>query len=314
MVALGILQILGHLDLWHIFTGASLLGMVQALNMPARLALVADLVERDDLMNAVALHSMVNQSGQIVGPAIAGGIIELAGVGTTLLATAGLYLSGILFLALIKGLPPQAETVATDLVKDLKAGLNCVRSTPVLYTVIGMALAFTFFGMSYRQVLPAFTEEVLAVGAGGTGLLWLGAGVASLLGNLLLASLGDFKRKSLLLVGSFLFLCLFLVAFAWSSWYWLSWILFFFVGMMSTGFIWPLLNTLVQLNVPSEMRGRVLSILQVAPAIHFLSALPLAVAGDLISWPMAVTGASVMTLVISMWLGGWRPVLRQYSE
>jgi MFS family permease len=130
----------------------------------------------------------------------------------------------------------------------------------VLYTVIGLALAFTFFGMSYRQVLPAFTKEVLDVGAGGTGLLWLGAGLGSLLGSFLLASLGDFKRKSWLLLASLLLLCVFLIAFAWSPWYWISWILFFFVGTMSTGLFWPLANTLVQLNVPSELRGRVLSI------------------------------------------------------
>ena len=183
----------------------------------------------------------------------------------------------------------------------------------MLYTVIGLALAFTFFGMSYRQVLPAFTKEVLDVGAGGTGLLWLGAGLGSLLGSFLLASLGDFKRKSWLLLASLLLLCVFLIAFAWSPWYWISWILFFFVGTMSTGLFWPLANTLVQLNVPSELRGRVLSILQIAPAIHFLSALPLAVAGGLVSWSIAVTGAALMVLLVTLLLGIWRPTLRRFE-
>lgn len=312
MLPLAGLKIAGLLELWHIFVVAFLLGAVQAINMPARLAMVADLVERKDLMNGVALHSMVNQSGQIIGPALAGMIIELAGVGTTLLANAGLYLSGNIFLALIKGLPPLAEAPKTAMLKNLQAGLQCVRSTPVLYMVIGLALAFTFFGMSYRQVLPAFTKEVLEVGAGGTGLLWLGAGLGSLLGSLILASLGDFGRKAWLLVGSLLLLCVFLILFAWSTWYWVSWIMFFFVGVTSTGLFWPLANTLVQLNVPSELRGRVLSILQIAPAIHFLSALPLAVAGDVISWPIAMTGAAGMVLVVALWLGVWRPVLRQH--
>ncbi len=65
-----------------------LLGTVQALNMPARMALMADLVERKDIMNAVALHTMVNQTGQIIGPAVAGGIIELVGIGPTLMVNA----------------------------------------------------------------------------------------------------------------------------------------------------------------------------------------------------------------------------------
>jgi MFS family permease len=311
--ALALLKILGMMELWHVFAVAALLGTVQAINGPARMALVADLVDRKDIMNAVALHTMVNQSGQIIGPALAGGIIEVAGVGTALVANGAMYLFGIAFLLLIKGLPPMAEAPKKAVLRELREGLQCVRSTPVLYTVIGLALAFAFFGMSYRQVLPAFTKEVLEVGAGGTGLLWLGAGLGSLLGSFLLAALGDFKRKSWLLLASLLFLCLFLTAFAWSRWYWSSWVLFFFVGTTSTGLFWPLANTLVQLNVPSELRGRVLSILQVAPAIHFLSALPLAVAGDLVSWPIAVTGAALMVLLVTLLLGIWRPTLRQFE-
>ena len=83
---------------------------------------------------------------------------------------------------------------------------------------------------------------------------------------------------------------------------------------MSTGLFWPLANTLVQLNVPSELRGRVLSILQIAPAIHFLSALPLAVAGGLVSWSIAVTGAALMVLLVTLLLGIWRPTLRRFEE
>ena len=117
----------------------------------------------------------------------------------------------------------------------------------------------------------------------------------------------------LLLVGALILLCVFLTLFAWSRSYWLSWILFFFVGTMSTGLFWPLANTLVQLNVPSELRGRVLSILQIAPAIHFLSALPLAVAGDVISWPIAMTGAAAMVLLVALTLGIWSPVIRRFE-
>ena len=311
VLALAILKITGLLEIWHVYAIASLLGTVQALNMPARMALVADLVERPDLMNAVALHAMVGQTGQIIGPALAGGFIELLGMGPTLLVNAGLFLVGIVFLLLIRGLPPRRATPKAALLEDLRAGLRCIRSTPVLYTVIGVTLGFTFFGMSYRQVLPAFTKEVLDVGAGGTGLLWLAAGLGSLLGSLILASLGDFRRKAWLFVGSLLLLCLVLTMFAWSTWYWASWVIFFFVGATSTGLFWPLANTLVQLNVPSELRGRVLSVLQLAPAVHFLSALPLAVIADAISWPVAITGAAAMTLVIALWLGIWRPTLRR---
>ncbi len=314
ILALAVLKITDHLEIWHIFTIAFFLGTVQAINMPARMALVADLVERSDMMNAVALHSMMNQSGQILGPALAGGLIEMIGLGPTLFVNAGLYAVGILFLAMIRGLPAKISGAKMEIFRDLQAGLQCVRCTPVLYTVIGLAFAFTFFAMSYRQVLPAFTEEVLDVGAGGTGLLWLGAGLGSLLGSFILATLGDFRRKAWLLVGTLIILCGFLTLFAWSTWYPASWVFFFFVGAGSTGLFWPLVNTLVQLNVPTELRGRVLSILQIAPGIHFLSALPLAIAGDVIGWPIALTAAAVITLFFALWLGVSRPLLRHFED
>ena len=314
VLVLAIMKIFGVLEIWHVYVIMFLLGTVQALNNPARQALVADLVERKDMMNAVALHTTVNQSGQIVGPALAGGIIELAGTGPALLVNAGMYLAGIFFLFLIKDLPPRAPGPKASLVGDLLSGLRHIPSTPELYTIIGMALAFTFFAMSYRQVLPAFTRDMLDVGAGGTGLLWLSAGLGSLLGSLIVASLGDFRHKARLMVGSLLLLFVVLTLFAWSPWYWASWGLFFFVGVTSLGLFWTLATTLVQLNVPNEVRGRVMSVLQLAPAVHFLSGLLLAVGAEAVGWSIAITGNVAMTLMVTVWLGIWRPVLRRLEE
>lgn len=70
-------------------------------------------------------------------------------------------------------------------------------------------------------------------------------------------------------------------------------------------------TTLIQLNVPPELRGRVLSVLQFAPAVHYLGALPLAVAADVINWPTAITGGAALTLAVGLWLGIWRPALRR---
>jgi len=144
ILALAILKLSGVMELWHVFAVSALLGTVQAINGPTRMALVADLVDRKDLMNAVALHTMVNQSGQIIGPALAGGVIEIAGVGNALVANAAMYLFGIAFLVLIKGLVAMPEAPKKAVIRELREGLQCVRSTPVLYTVIGLALAFTF--------------------------------------------------------------------------------------------------------------------------------------------------------------------------
>ena len=312
--AIAILRITDLLEVWHIYAIVSLLGTIQALNMPARQAIVPDLVDREDMMNAIALHTMVNQTGQIMGPAAAGGLIELVGIGPTLLVNAGLYLSGIGFMFFIRGLPTRPASEKASVLADLRAGLQCIRSTPVLYTVIGMTLALAFFVLSYRQVMPAFTKDVLDGGPGGTGLLLLAAGLGSLFGNLVVASLGDFRHKARLLMGSMLTVSVALTLFAWSPWFWASWIILLFVGAASFGVSLPLVITLIQLNAPTELRGRVLSILTLAPAVHFLGALPLAMAADLISWPVALTGGAALGLLVVLWLGVWRPVLRRLGE
>ena len=312
--ALAILRITDLLEVWHIYTVVFLLGTIQALNMPARMAIVPDMVERHDMMNAIALHTMVNQTGQIIGPAVAGGIIELAGLGPALFVNAGLYLSGIVFLLLIRGLPPRSTAGGSAVLQDLAAGLRFIRSTPILYTLIGMTVAFAFFAVSYRHVMPAFTKEVLDVDAGGTGLLLLAAGLGSLLGSLVLASLGDIRYKARLLTAAVLLFSMFLTMFAWSPWFWASWIILLFVGAASFGFFTPLVITLIQLNAPPELRGRVLSILQLAPAVHYLGGLPLAAVADVTSWPVAITGGAVLSLLATFWLGVWRPVLRHLEE
>ena len=312
--AIAILRITDLLEVWHIYAIVALLGTIQALNTPARQAIVPDLVDRDDMMNAIALHTMVNQTGQIIGPAAAGGLIALVGIGPTLLVNAGLYLSGIGFMLFIRGLPARPAAGKSTVLVDLRAGLQCIRSTPILYTVIGMTLALAFFVLSYRQIMPAFSKDVLDAGPGGTGLLLLAAGLGSLFGNLVVASLGDFRYKARLLMGSMLTVSVVLILFAWSPWFWASWIILLFVGAASFGVSLPLVITLIQLNAPTELRGRVLSILTLAPAVHYIGALPLAVAADLISWPAAVTGGAVLSFLVALWLGVWRPVLRRLGE
>ncbi len=167
ILALAILKLSGVMELWHVFAVSALLGTVQAINGPTRMALVADLVDRKDLMNAVALHTMVNQSGQIIGPALAGGVIEIAGVGNALVANAAMYLFGIAFLVLIKGLVAMPEAPKKAVIRELREGLQCVRSTPVLYTVIGLALAYCL----YRALTFDSLEALIGWGLAGLALL-----------------------------------------------------------------------------------------------------------------------------------------------
>ncbi|MCI0799120.1 MAG: MFS transporter [Chloroflexi bacterium] len=308
LIILAALTTIGLISMWHIYIAIFLLGILQALNMPSRMAIVSDLVGRDDLMNAVVLNSAVMNTGRILGPAAAGGIIEVMGIGPALFVNAACYLVGTGCLLLVHYGFGGRGSGTSSILADLRAGLRYFWSTPVTFTVIGLGFAFGFFGMPYIQVLPAYAKEVMEVGAGGAGLLITGAGVGSLAGTVVLASLGNFRHKNWLLIGSIFMFCISLFAFAWSSWFWLSWAILFFVGM---GSIVPMGTTILQLTVPTELQGRVLSLWYLSAGLMFIGGLPMTLVADAAGWTVAIAGGAVICLVVGVWLGLWRPTLRR---
>lgn len=309
ILGLATLTMTGLVVIWHLYAVTFVLGTLQALNMPSRMAIVSDLVDREDIMNAVSLNSAVMNSGRIFGPAVAGGIIELTDISAAMFLNGGCYLVGTVFLLLVRSRSQQPAARDTTILRDLWEGLRYFVKTPVTLMVIGLGFAFGFFGMPYIQVMPAFAKDTLGVGAGGAGILLAGAGFGSLLGNLVLASLGDFRHKNWLLIGSAFIFGLSLLIFAWSPWFWLSWAILLVVGMGSSGYI-SVGTAVLQLHVPPELQGRVLSLWYVTAGLMFIGALPVAAAADAYGWPVAFSAGALLFLVAASWLGLWRPTLR----
>ena len=302
ILLLAMVEIADLVALWHLYIVAFFLGIVQGLNMPARLAIVADLVDRNDMMNAVALTSAVMNIGRIVGPALAGWIIDAAGIGPSLIFNAGCYVLGTLLLGLVQAGPTPRIAGPRTVLGDLAQGVNYFRSTAVAFSIIGMGMAFGLFAMAYLQVLPAFVKEFLETSASGAGLLISAAGLGSLLGSLALASLGDAPNKGRLLLGTAMTFIAALFLFAWSPWFWASWVVLLFAGAGSMGFI-SLGTTLLQLTAPTRLHGRVLSLWLLGAALNYIGALPLAAAADAVNWPVAIAGGSALFLLVVLWLG-----------
>ena len=305
---LGILRATDSVMLWHLYSATFFLGTLQAINTPARLAIVSDLVDREDLMNAVVLNSAVMNSGRILGPALAGGLIELYGIDVALYVNASCYLVGVLSLIMVRQVPSSRPEAKTSILADLFDGLRFYWKTPVVFTAITIGFAMGLFGMPYQQVLPAFAKDVLGSGAGEVGLLMTGAGVGSLIGTVILASQGNSPHKNRILLTSIFGFGIGLLVFAWTQWFWMTWVTLLCVGL-GTSMI-PMITTVLQLTVPSEFQGRVLSLWYLSAGLMFVGALPLAVVADALSWPIAVTGGAALYLCIAAYLGLWRPHLR----
>lgn len=263
---------LDAIRVWHLAVYAAFLGAIFAFNMPGRQALVSELVEEEDLMNAISLNSVAQNMTRIAAPALAGVLVAALGVAVVYFIIVGCYVFSVFSLAHIPPSKKRAPDPKAALQEDLKEGINYVWGRPVILALLVLALAPMILGQPYIQLLPVFARE-LGRGAVGLGILMTATGLGALLGALALASLGDFRRKGLVLLGLLSLFALALMAFANAPSFYLAIFCLLFVGIGSTGYM-AVNNTLIQSHVEHEFRGRVLSIYMITFGLMPLGALP----------------------------------------
>ena len=298
------------ISIWHIYGIAFILGTIQGVNMPARMAIVPDLVGKNDILNATSLNMAVFNTGRIMGPSLAGWIIQHVGMGHALYFNAICYALGCVCLLMMSGVESRSQNKDANMLRDFWAGIRYVATTPIAFTMVGLSFAFGFFGAAYVQVLPAFGREVLRLNADGAGFLLTVAGIGSLAGNIYLASLGNTKNKNWLLLGMIILFGVSLFFFALSPIYLVSLVLLFFTGVGFTGFI-SMGTAILQISTPPELRGRMMSLWLIGAAVHYIGAWPLGTVGEYYGWPMSLGGGALLMLGLVMWLGVFRPTLRR---
>ena len=298
------------ISIWHIYGIAFILGTIQGVNMPARMAIVPDLVGKNDILNATSLNMAVFNTGRIMGPSLAGWIIQHVGMGHALYFNAICYALGCVCLLMMSGVESRSQNKDANMLRDFWDGIKFVASTPIAFTMVGLSFAFGFFGAAYVQVLPAFGKEALRLNADGAGFLLTVAGIGSLAGNIYLASLGNTKNKNWLLLGMIILFGVSLFFFALSPIYIVSLVLLFFTGVGFTGFI-SMGTAILQISTPPELRGRMMSLWLIGAAVHYIGAWPLGTVGEYYGWPMSLGGGALLMLGLVMWLGIFRPTLRR---
>jgi nicotinamidase-related amidase/MFS family permease len=255
---LAALTLTGRVAEWHIIVLAALLGIVNAFDMPARQAFIVQMVEREDLMNAIALNSSMFNGARVVGPAVAGILVAAIGEGWCFFA------NGISYIAVLAGLfmmtttkfVPRAMTASA--LRNIVEGLQFVARTAPIRALLLLIAVVSFTAMPYAVLMPVFADNVLHAGARGLGILMGASGVGALAGSIMLAlrstvrGLGTWVAVSAALFGATL------IAFGLSRNLWLSVLILVPLGasmmvQMSSS------NTLIQSMVPDELRGRVMA-------------------------------------------------------
>lgn len=254
---LAVLTLTGTVHVVHIVALASLLGISSAFDVPARQAFMIELVGKQDLINAIALNSSMVNAARIVGPALAGIVVAKAGEGWCF------ALNGLSFVATIVGLSrmqlkPHRRPSRQAVLAHMLEGFRFVRATRPVAALLLLLGVNSLFGMPYAVLMPVFAREILHGGPRALGLLLAMSGAGALAGALLLAmrrgtrGLGTWIAISAVGFGASL------IAFAASSSFWLSAAIlvgvgFFMIVQMAAS------NTLIQVMVPDELRGRVMA-------------------------------------------------------
>ena len=258
-LVLAALVLRGHVQYWHVAVMAAVYGFANTVDMPTRQALVAEMVGRDALRSAIALSSMVFNGARIVGPALAGLLIARWGTGPAFL------LNGLSFLAVIGALlavragdEPRAVAGAS-LRRDIAEGVGYALRTPRIALVMSLVVCVSAFFFNYNTLVPLLARDILHQDAHGFGLLMTAVGVGAVAGAVALASLGTGRPPVSLLIAAAVVLGASATSLAGVGRFAVAMALLALMGFCGMLFMTGA-STTVQLTVPDQLRGRVMSL------------------------------------------------------
>lgn len=249
----------GIVQPWHILVLAFLLGIANAFDAPARLALAPELVDREDLTNAIALNGMMFNTAAIVGPTAAGLVYAAVGPAWCFIINSFSFIAVIFALWLLNVPKPPKKLIKRSATAELIEGIRYTIKSELLRTIIAMVGVVGMFGFSFVILLPAWAVGVLGGDAATNGLLNSARGLGALIGALAIASLGRFKyHGKILTLGTFLF-PIFLLIFSFIRQIPPALAALCGAGMALV-LIMNMANAILQTHVADELRGRVMSI------------------------------------------------------
>lgn len=300
---LGILTLTGVVTIYHIVILSLCLGCINAFEVPMRQSFVVDMVDRekDVLPNAIALNSTVFNLSRLIGPAIAGILISSVGEGWCFMANAFSYsivLASLLLMHVIK-LPAVQET-STKVLTRLKEGIQYIKGKQIMRTLLLLLAIVSFSNASLRTLAPIFAQDVLHGDANTLGFLMSASGVGAICGALFLTKSKSTPLMQKIVSMTGILLGTGMVLFAISRSLILSLIFIGIAGlaqMMHTACT----NTLLQLHVADDKRGRVMSFYTVClqGTMPFGSLVAGAIAGALSGpWAMAIMGLICLTATL----------------
>jgi MFS family permease len=287
---LATLTLSGRIRVWEIIVLATLLGVVNAFDVPARQSFLIEMVGREDLLNAIALNSSMFNGARLAGPAIAGLLVARIGEGWCF------FVNGVSYFAVLAGLfmmrieKWQAVHDGSSPIEKLREGFRFARHTKPIRALLLLLGLVSFMALPFAVLVPIFADRILHGGASAYGNLMGAVGVGAMFGALAIAFRQELRGLGKVVAYSAIGLGVSLALFGASRWYWLS-----LVALALAGFTMMMqftsTNTLIQAMVPDQLRGRVMSLY----SMMFLGMSPL---GSLLAGTIADRAGAPVTVAL----------------
>jgi MFS family permease len=267
-LTLALLLLTGHLEMWHVYVTAMIIGASLAFNDPARQSIVPRLVPQEIMLNALSLNTSAQNIMRVLGASLAGLLLIFFNYGEVYLLNVVIYVAAIWATTRIQFLDKEEEQSEektgkkeTRLAADFVDGFRYISKNPILFYLVGLGLVIFMFGQPYTQVfVPLLATDVLGIGRSGTGLMLALTGVGALIGSLTIASTSNLQRRGLILMVFLLLMGISLVVLAQSHWLPLSALALVFAGGSIAAYL-SLSNSLLLEQSTKEYHGRVMCLM-----------------------------------------------------
>jgi MFS family permease len=311
-VALTYLTFANYINIGLIYALTALQASAIAFDLPARQAMIPNIVPEKDLPNAYSLQSIAFNTGAILGPMLGGIVIATLGQGYTYLINASSFLAVILALVLIGEVSQDINKASGINFAAIREGIHFTFSKPIILSTMLIDFGATFFA-SANTLLPIIARDILKVGEVGYGILSAGQSIGAVVASLIISQLNEIKRQGRIFLASVMVFGLATILFGLSHSLFLAMMALILMGAAdSVSTI--IRNTVRQVNTPDHIRGRMVSVNQIffqgGPQLGEVEA---GIVGKLFGVPAAIISGGLGVIFTVWWISKKWPQLITYS-
>jgi len=301
-----LLVVTGRLEPWHIFLLTGLGGMIRALDNITRQTIMADVMRREELINAMALDRTGSDACQIVGPLLGGLLLRRVGMGPAFVAIVAVYLLAVLCVLFLRPTNPAKAQSSPSMWRSLVEGGDYIRKHDAVLALLLFAFLINLAAFPLTHgMMPVFALDVLHTGPMGLAALTSAVATGALVGSFGLAAKGGFAKPGAVAVLAVLSWCLSILVFTQSTWMAVSLAILLASGVTQSFSLVSVDSLLLRL-VPAELRGRIMGIRSMAVYGLPMGLLAIGAMADIMGAPRAIAimaaAGGVLTLAIAAWL------------